>query len=181
MFQRLLPILLLIAHVSLWAAAILTLGKLEGPYPTHFDLQGQPDAWSEAGWWLYPLLTAAISGVLIGAVWLGRRLARTSPEWVNMPRKRDWVALSVEARLRSFKAAEGLVFGFAVFLNLLCISLVLDTYGVATGVQPGLSVTKMVLVLVCMAVWLVLSLLRIRQAVGDEVRHARRTDGPDAA
>lgn len=174
MFQRILPLLLLVAHVALWAAAYLTLGKLVGPYPVHFDVSGQPDRWSEAGWWLHPVLALAVSLLLVGAVRLARRLAVKSPHWVNIPRKADWVKLPVEGRLRALRALEGLVFGLALFVNLLFVSITLDTYGVATGVQAGLSVTKLVVVFLCLVVWLVLSVLRVRQAVGDEVRLSRQ-------
>lgn len=174
MFQRILPLLLLVAHVALWAAAYLTLGKIVGPYPVHFDASGRPDGWTDVGWWLHPVMALGISLLLSGTVPLARRLAVKSPQWVNIPRKADWLKLPVEARLRSLRAAEGLVWGFTLFVNLLFISITLDTYGVATGVQPGLSVAKLLVVLACLAVWLVLSILRVRQAVGDEVRLQRR-------
>ena len=180
MFQRMLPVLLALAHVALWAAAFTTLGTLEGPYPTHFDLEGRPNAWTDAGWWLLPLIGLGITAVLLGAVMLGRRLVVSSPQWVNMPKKYEWVRLPVEARLRSFKAATALVFGFAVFVNLMLVSVTLDTYAVARGAQEGISVAKMVLVLVCLAVWLVLSVLRIRQVVREEVRLARESSRQEA-
>lgn len=174
MFQRILPLLLVAAHVALWAAAYLTLGALVGPYPVHFDASGRPDAWSDAGWWLHPVMALGVSALLVGATVLARRLAVHSPAWVNIPRKADWVKLPLEGRLRALRALEGLVFGLALFVNLLFVSITLDTYGVATGVQPGLSVTKLVVVLACLLVWLVLSVLRVRQAVGDEVRLQRK-------
>lgn len=176
MFQRILPVLVLVAHIALWVAAALTLGKLEGPYPDHFDIHGQPDSWTDAGWWLLPLIAAIMTAFLFGMLLLARRLAIRHPAWVNIPRKADWLKLPPEARLRSLKALEGLLLGVTLFLNLIFVSITLDTFGVATGRQPGLSTTKLVIVLVCLAVWLVLSVIRIRQAVGDEVRAQRQRD-----
>jgi len=172
MFQRFLPILLAIAHLALWVAAFMTIRTLE-LYPDHFDIAGKPDSWTDLGWWFLPSIALGMTLLFIGALLLSRRLAETSPQWVNLPRKQDWLKLPVDARLRAFKPAEGLLLGFAVFMNLTFISITLDTYAVATGAQPSLSLAKLVVVLVCMAVWLVLSIIRIRQAIGDEVRAAR--------
>ena len=174
MFQRLLPFFLVAAHGTLWAVSALTLGKLTTPYPTHFDAGGQPDAWSDGSWWLLPLIGLFVAIIFFLVVPLVRRLAATSPQWVNMPRKRDWVALPLDGRLRSLRAAEGLVLGVALFTNLFLVSVVLDSYAIATGVQTSMSMMKIGVIIATMAVWTVLSVLRIRQAVGDEVRLARK-------
>ena len=173
MFQRFLPILLAAAHAALWGVAAMTLRNLE-THPDHFDIAGRPDSWTTDSWWTMPLVALAMTGLLVGALFMSRRLVVTSPQWVNLPRKRDWLALSPEARLRAFKPAEGLLLGAAVFMNLIFISLTLDTYAVATGAATTLSPMKLILVFACLVVWLVLSVMRIRQAIGDEVRAARQ-------
>jgi len=180
MFQRLLPFFLVAAHGTLWAVSALTLGKLATPYPTHFDASGQPDAWTEGAWWLLPLIGLFVAVFFALVVPLARRLATTSPEWVNMPRKRDWVKLPLEGRLRSLRAAEGLVLGVALFTNLFLVSVVLDSYAIATGVQASMSMPKIIVIVATMIIWTILSLLRIRQAVSDEVRAARKA-AEDAA
>jgi len=175
MFQRFLPYLLAAAHLSLWGAGAMTLRTIE-VFPDHFDLAGKPDAWTTGPWWVMPLLALALTLVLLGALLLARRLTLTSPQWVNLPRKLDWLALPPDARLRAFKPAEGLLLGLATFMNLTFISIVLDSYAVASGAKTGLSSAKLIVVLVCMLVWLALSIVRIRQAIGDEVRAARRLE-----
>lgn len=173
MFQRFLPILLAAAHAALWGVGAMTIRNIEF-YPDHFDIAGRPDSWSGGAWWTMPLVALAMTGFLVGALFLSRRLVVKSPQWINLPRKRDWLTLTPEARLRAFKPAEGLLLGSAVFMNLIFISLLLDTYAVATGAAATLSPVKLILVLVCLLVWLVLSVMRIRQAIGDEVRAARQ-------
>ncbi len=171
MFQRFLPILLVAAHAALWGAAAMTLRTLDA-LPDHDA--ARPDSGSSGPWWTMPLAALAMTCLLVGVLFWSRRLVVTSPQWVNLPRKRDWLALAAEARLRAFKPAEGLLLGAAVFMNLVFISLTLDTYAVATGVTAAISPVKLVLVLVCLVVWLVLSIMRIRQAIGEEVRAARQ-------
>jgi|GEM_PF-5180496 len=178
MFQRFLPVLLVVAHLALWTAAFLTLRNV-ALYPDHFNIAGKPDSWTDMGWWLLPLIALGMTLLLVGAVFLSRRLAVTSPQWVNLPRKLDWLELPVEARLRAFKPAEGLLLGLAVFMNLTFISITLDTYAIASGAQASLSTAKLVLVLACMVVWLVLSIIRIRQAIGDEVRALRQAQASE--
>ena len=147
-------------------------------YPDHFDIAGKPDGWTDIGWWFLPLLALGMTLVLISAVFLARHLTVTSPRWVNLPRKLDWLKLPVAARLRALKPAEGLLLGLAVFMNLTFISIMLDTYAIATGAKASLSTAKLIMVLVCMLVWLVLSVIRICQAIGDEVRAARLAANP---
>jgi len=108
-----------------------------------------------------------------------RRLRGTHPQWLNLPGKGDWLKLAVDARLRALKPAEGLLLGLAVFMNLTFISFTLDTFAVATAARASLSTAKLVLVIACMLVWLVLSIIRIRQAIGDEVRLARQAAAGD--
>lgn len=180
MFQRFLPILLVVAHLALWGAAIMTIRNLE-LYPDHYDGAGGPNSWTSAGWWLLPLLALGLTLLLVAALMLARSLTVTRPQWVNLPRKRDWLKLLVDARLRALKPAEGLLLGLAVFMNLTFISFTLDTYAVATAAKASLSTAKLVLVVACMLVWLVLSIIRIRQAIGDEVRLARQSAAGDVS
>ena len=174
MFQLMLVPLLVLAHVALWVVSALTLGALERPWPSHFGLDGKPDAWTDSHWWLVPAIATVMTALLVGGLFLGRRLARTSPQWVNLPRKKDWLALAPDARLRAMRPAEGLLLGFALFMNLAFVSITLDTYAIARGAQGAMSMAKVITILVCMIVWLVLSIVRIRQAIGDEVRAARQ-------
>lgn len=173
MFQRVLPFLLFAAHVTLWVAAAKTLGTLEGPYPDHFDISGEPDSWTDAGWWLMPLIAAFITAFLVGIVLLARRWVRTRPEIINIPRKADFLRLDPEARQRAFAPVVALVIGTAFFMNLIFTSIVFDTYAVAVAMQGGLSMIKLILALVFMVVWVVLSLVRIRRAIEHELSAAK--------
>lgn len=178
MFQLLLAPLLALAHIGLWVSAAMTLGTFQGRWPAHFGADGQPDAWTAGPWWFLPLIATAMTALFIGALFLARRLARTSPQWVNLPRKRDWLALPADARLRALRPAEGLLLGFALFMNLTFVSITLDSYAIARGAQAAMSMAKVITILVCMAIWLVLSIIRIRQAIGDEVRAQRQAAAP---
>lgn len=153
----------------------MTIRKLEF-FPDHFDASGNPDNWTSAGWWTLPLLALAVTAFIVAILFLTRKLVISRPKWVNMPRKRDWLALAPAARLRAFKPAEGMLLGAAVFMNLIFVSSMLDTYAVASGARTTLSPVKLILVVACLVVWLILSVVRIRQAIGDEARAARQSD-----
>ncbi len=173
-FSRLVPLLALIAQVVLWVVATTTIGSIEGPYPTHFDASGQPDKFGEGNHWILPVVGLAMILTAIFVVAGSRRLAVSHPGFVNIPRKIHWMRLPVENRLRALEPLSSLAYGLALFANLLFISVVLDIYSVATGAMTRLPETKVFIAVGGMIVWIVLSMLRLKQAVGDEVRLVRR-------
>jgi len=175
-FSRLVPLLALIAQLVLWVVATTTLGAIAGPYPTHFDAAGRPDKFSEGEHWILPVmgLVMILTAILVAAG--SRRLAVSHPGFVNIPRKIHWMRLPVENRLRALEPLSSLMYGLALFANLLFISVVLDIYSVATGAMTRLPETKVLIAVGGMIVWIVLSMLRLKQAVGDEVRLVRRAE-----
>lgn len=175
-FSRLVPLLALIAQMVLWVVATTTLGSIEGPYPTHVDASGQPDRFSEGGHWVLPIVGLALILTAILVVAGSRHLTVSHPGYVNIPRKIHWMRLPIESRLRALEPLSNLVYGLALFANLLFISVVLDSYGVATGAMTSMPETKVIIAVGGMIIWIVLSMLRMKQAVGDEVRLVRRAE-----
>lgn len=179
-FRRFFPVLALASNVALWVVATVTLGRIEGPYPTGFDAAGQPDRFAEGDFWLFPLVGLFLLLFAIFVVAGSHRLAVVRPALVNVPRKRDWLRLPTPNRLRALEPLSSLVYGLALFANLLFVSVTLDTYGVATGALTRLPETKLLVAVGGVILWIVLSMLRFRQAVGDEVRAARRAAAESA-
>lgn len=173
-FVRLFPVLAVVAHGALWFVAMTTLGRLEGPYPTKFDAAGHPSHYSEGGAWILPVLGLFVLVMALGVAALGRYLAVKRPEIVNLPRKREWLKLPVEARLRVMAPVKTLLYGIALFTNLLMLSIVIDTYAVAIGQATSLPTTRLYLAVGGILILIALSWVQIRRKVGDELRVMRR-------
>lgn len=95
----------LVALAVLWSSAAWLWTGLPERFPVHFDAGGTPDRWVERsalGWFLLPglgtLLVALFSLAL--PVWIPR-LAASNSAFLNVPRKREFAALSPAARVRA--------------------------------------------------------------------------------
>jgi hypothetical protein len=175
-FPRLVPLLALLSQIALWVVAATTLGRLEGPYPTQFDVNGQPTAFGEGGFWVLPLVGFALLLTAILVVAGSRRLAVTHPRLVNVPRKRDWMRLPPDRRLATLEPISSLVYGLALFANLLFITVVGDMHAVATGALTEIPQSKALFAIGGIILWIALSMLRMRLTIIEEVRRVRRAE-----
>ncbi|MCC6624124.1 MAG: hypothetical protein IT385_22905 [Deltaproteobacteria bacterium] len=168
-FLALIPVFLGVVHVGIWVLAGLTLGRLEGPFPIHFDVAGRPDDFADpSSWWTLPAIGAGILLFMLGVLALTRRLIKTHPGVVNVPRKADFLALPVEARLRIMPRASQLVLGLVLILHFVLLAIVRDTHRVALGELHAISVWKLVILLALVFVWVVVGLIRIGNAIRNE-------------
>ncbi len=99
--MRHLPLALLLLATALGLAHALSLGDLPARVPSHFGIDGQPDAWmSRAGLqWLYAGL---LLGMLLMFGALGPMIRKLPVEVVNLPNRDYWLA--PERREESIRA-----------------------------------------------------------------------------
>jgi uncharacterized membrane protein len=146
--SRWLKLLVVLALCAPWLVAALLWPELPERIPTHFNLAGQPDDWSDRSasfWLMFPVLATGF-GALIGLVlpWWLVRLARTNSVWLNMPA--GFRELPEDARVRATLAQGRWGVMLAIELQLLFVCSLYETHAVATGRQETLS----------MLVWLLL-------------------------
>lgn len=162
---KLLPLLALVAHITLWVVALTTLGSIDGPYPTKFDMSGQPTQYSEGGAWLLPAVGLFILFMAVFVVSVTRRLAVSRPGVVNVPLKRLFVTLSPEDRLIAVEPVSEMLYAIAFFANLLLASIALDAYDIATGVGHAMPSWKLIAALGGLAVLIATFTIRMRRRI----------------
>jgi len=172
-FLTLIPVFLGIAHAGIWILSGLTLGRLEAPFPIHFDISGTPDGFAPpSSWWVLPAIGLGILLVMVGVAALTRWLVRRHPGLVNLPRKAAFVALPIEARLRVAPRMTQLLLGFALIMHFVLLAVVRDTHRVALGELHALSLWKVVALLGLLFLWVVVGLIRVSNAVRNEAAAA---------
>ncbi|MFO0744616.1 MAG: hypothetical protein U1F43_02945 [Myxococcota bacterium] len=169
-FIGLVPIFAVLAAIAVWVLSALLLEPLPGPIPIHFDTAGNPNG--SGPWWILAALGTGLLLAMAGAVALTRRLARTSPQWINLPAKAAFVALPADARLRIVGRVGQLLIGFALILNLVLLTLVRDTYRIAQRELATLPLWKLGLLVGLAVVWVVVGILRVRNAIRSETASA---------
>lgn len=136
-----------IAHAAIWWRALAWWPQLPARIPIHFDAAGEPDRWAErsvAAWFLAPaimLLLCALLGAL--ATWIDR-LARNSPELINVPRKDLFLKLSPAARCEVAAPARAVLVWVLVGVNLLGLTIVEGMGRVAVHGQGTVSIVPVV-------------------------------------
>ncbi|MFN3240853.1 MAG: DUF1648 domain-containing protein [Planctomycetota bacterium] len=93
------------ALVGLWTYALVAWPDLPERIPTHFDLQGNADAWREPGfgsWFLLPTLATLLGGFtgLVLPPWVVG-LARRNSSLLNVPQRERFRELPEPARVRA--------------------------------------------------------------------------------
>lgn len=162
---KLLPLLALVAHIALWVVALTTLGGVSGPYPTKFDLAGQPIQYAEGGAWILPAVGLFVLVMAVFVVSVTRRLAQSRPAVVNVPLKRLFVTLSPEDRLVAVEPVSEMLYAIAFFTNLLLISITLDAYDIATGVGDSMPSWKLFAALGGLAILIGIFTIKTRRRI----------------
>lgn len=90
-----------------WAACFVWYAKLPAEYATHFNIRGEPDAWSTgpAAWFGLPALATATILLLIG---IGKLAQRTPHLW-NLPEKKRFLALTPDQRAPIMPVLAGMM------------------------------------------------------------------------
>lgn len=93
--------LVVAAHAGIWWRAVHWWPLLPDKIPTHFGMNGAPNAWSSksiAAWFLLPAIATFLLVFLGVLAWGIGRLMRSVPQLCNMPHKDLFLKLSPAGR-----------------------------------------------------------------------------------
>lgn len=168
--------LLAAAHGAIWWRAVSWWPQLPERIPIHFNASGEPDRWVErsiGAWFLSPLVVAGLC-LFVGAIarWIDR-LARSTPEIVNVPRKDLFLRLSPEARAKVVLPTRVLLVWVLVGVNLLGLVIVEGMGRVAVKGQATVSILPVVVFLLFVTALAFVSL----RATGRAVERLAKLEG----
>lgn len=114
--------------------ALLYWGGLPERVPTHFNARGLPDAWSPKSfmsWFLLPTIAVLTVGIMYLSMWAVRR----RPVLLNIPQKKEFLALSPEDQAPVIREVTGLLELVTLVTLLILCSIQLATYRAAFGLS----------------------------------------------
>lgn len=121
---------------AVWIVAAVIWPKLPERIPVHFGLDGAPDRFGDksvGNWYGLPAVVTAFALFFFGIERLVLLLARRRPGSVNVPRKKEFVALPEGARVRAFRPMTALMRGTLAPVALVFTFILCATYVAATG------------------------------------------------
>jgi uncharacterized membrane protein len=164
------------AHGALWWRAAAWWPLIPERFPTHFDLAGKPDGWSNRSllsWFALPLIALALGSFVGGiGIWIGA-LARNTPGIVNVPQKDLFLKLSPEGRASVVMPTRLLLLAVLVLMQVLFLAILEGTGRVATGEQATLSIAPVVVFMPLVGVAVVFGWL----ATANAITRAARAEG----
>ena len=112
--------------------------------PMHFTMAGRPDRWDGRGAIMVLFVLAiAMTAVLYLIIGFTSRMGK-NPRYLNIPRKREFLALPEEKRAAYWAVYKEFFAALAVSVNLLFYLIIRGTVGIATG-KAGLMPFKVML------------------------------------
>ncbi len=140
--------------------------RLPARFPAHYNFAGEVDRWAEADsfeWWLMPICAAVLAILLAG---LARLAATMSAEYINLPRKETFLAMSEEQQLPVRQLLTRMVLQVALLNTLLFVSIHWMSFSTATET----STTPAVSAMIAIGVLLVGAMVATARAVNAIVR-----------
>jgi len=125
------------AVIGAFAFAAVTAMHLPARYPSHFNAAGQPDRWSEAGgagWYFMPIFAL---GMAVAMIALALLLPRVPIGLVNIPRKEEFLRLSVADRTPIIQYLIRYLLWLSLADTLLFVSIQWMMYRSAVDVRVG--------------------------------------------
>jgi len=122
--------------VGIWALAYYLWPDLPAKIPVHFDGEGAPDRWAAPtflNWFGLPLVSTFLTAFMVAISLAARGMARRWPGIMNMPRKKDFLRLPPEARVRAMGPMDALLWVWPAPLNGAFTYMVWGSYCVAMG------------------------------------------------
>ena len=158
--------------VGIWLSAIEAWPTLPAKFPIHFDFTGRPDSFvdkSLVAWFLLPVFASVMNTGLSLLEPMIRWMALKHPEFVNMPRKAQWLKLDSQARLRTLKPVFGAMRVLQLLVMALFLFIVVSSVKVASGQWSVLPTWPMFLFLAAIGASVAWLLFRSITAVKKEV------------
>lgn len=170
--------MIVVGLAALWWHAVAVWPGLPPRIPTHFGLDGRPDAFAATSAWTWfglPALATAMGlGLGLGLPSLARRLAERNSPWLNVPERRLFAALPVDARLRALAPFERGMLLIALAVLLLCALLQHAIAEIAAGRLAALPSAPFWLLLAALLATPIAMVWSATRAVRREhARHAR--------
>jgi uncharacterized membrane protein len=167
----------LLLFLFMLALAIWAWPRLPDQIPTHFGIDGRPDAWSPKtvwSWFDLPVIALLIAGLL----GLTAKLPRWKPQWTNLPDRRKLTDLHPAARPPVLEMLEGFMALIQTQILVIFLLIQVAAYRAALG-HPGqgIMITVLILALVSSPFFLVVFFLRLQAALekGKELAAAAET------
>ncbi len=159
--------------VGIWLSAIEAWPTLPAKFPMHFDFAGRPDSFvdkSMVAWFLLPVFATVMNVGLSLLSPMIQWMALKHPEFVNMPRKEQWLKLDSQARLRTLKPVFGAMRVLQLLVMALFLFIVVSSVKVASGQWSVLPTWPMFLFLAAIGASVAWLLFRSITAVKKEVK-----------
>ena len=122
--------------VGAWALAYILWPDLPAKVPVHFDGSGRPDRWASPtflNWFALPLVTLFLTALMVAISISVRGWMRRGkfPRLMSVPRKKEFLKLPDDARVRAFRPMYALLWATPAPLNAAFIYAVWGSYSVA--------------------------------------------------
>lgn len=159
-----LGVAVLLAVVS-WAIAIYYWGKLPNPIPTHFGINGLPDAWSPKTYFyafFIPELQTLMAASFIFLYY--------KPQYSDMPTTLWLMTMEEHKREHAFDLIRTMLVGVAIWTGLLFTYLAYAMNSAALVKNTGLSPYIMLGILGLMLVWLVWWTVKVYRATKEAMQ-----------
>ena len=159
--------------VEIWLSAIEAWPTLPAKFPMHFDFAGRPDSFvdkSVVAWFLLPVFASVMNVGLSLLSPMIQWMALKHPEFVNMPRKEQWLKLDSQARLRTLQPVFRAMRVLQFIVMALFLFIVVSSAKVASGQWSVLPTWPMYLFLAALGASVGWLLLRSVTAVKKEVK-----------
>jgi Holliday junction DNA helicase RuvB len=170
--------------LAIWVLAYVLWGDLPDVIPIHFDGDGLPDSWAATTFWSWfalPLVSTFLTALMVGISLSVNGIARRWPGLLNIPRKKDFLRLSPEARVRALVSMNALLWATPAPLNAAFTYAVWGSYAVATGlwdIVPMWPLYAGIGGVLVVSLW---GILTLRRAVIRELRAAEERGEVESA
>ncbi len=166
-----------VALSGIWILAAVLWPELPERIPLHFAAHGTPDRWGEAtalNWFLLPGVATAMAPFFALVERLAPLLARRRPGLLNVPRRKEFVALPVDARVRALRPVSALLWGTPAPITGIFTYALWITHAVAMGRETG--GTGFIIVtgagVVAAVAWTAVCIVLTARAIREETRGA---------
>jgi len=176
--RRIFDAVTILLIVGLIGFSVWAWGRLPEQIPTHFGIDGRPDAWSArslVSWFLIPAFAVAITLVMLGA----RTLCRKFPQLVNLPSGTRLADMPEPARQPILAELAGFLALVQTQILIIFGIIQVATFRAAMGSESrGLMIAVLVLAILTAPLLLGLFFLRLMPAMETAKKLARNGASP---